>query len=65
MATRKLWPGAPGSEIPAPGPIPELEKREHPEVWINGTRYAWEPGEEDGVPAEALAVWERFLEGDS
>jgi hypothetical protein len=64
MPTRKLWPGAPGSEVEAPGAIPELDKKDHPNVVINGRSYAWEPGHEDGIPEEALAIWRRFLEAN-
>lgn len=64
MPQTKLWAGSPGSKITPPGQIPEREKREHPEVWINGKHYAWEPGHTDGIPDEALEVWQRFLEAD-
>lgn len=65
MPDRKLWPGAPGSKVMLPGPIPEREKREHPEVTINGKRYTWLPGHTEGIPDEALEVWDRFLEADA
>jgi hypothetical protein len=65
MPARKLWPGAPGSGIDPPGAIPERNKKDHPEVWINGKQYAWEPGHEDGIPEEAQAVWRAYLEANS
>lgn len=64
MPTRKLWPGAPGSRIEPPGDIPETDKRDHPEVSINGKTWTWEPGQESGVPPEALAIWRRFTEAN-
>lgn len=61
---RKLWPGAPGSRIEPPGDIPEREKKDYPEVSINGVTYRWTPGDESGVPPEALAVWRACLEAN-
>ena len=64
MPSSKLWPGAPGSHVEPPGPIPVREKHEHPEVWINGKHWSWEPGEESGIPEEALAVWRAYEEAN-
>jgi hypothetical protein len=64
MATHKLWPGAPGSIVEPPGAPAVREKKDHPEVSLNGKRYAWTPGHEDGIPEEALAIWRRFLEAN-
>lgn len=64
MPTRKLWAGAPGSRIDPPGDIPERDKKDHPDVWINGRHYAWEPGQEHTVPAEAVAVWRAYEEAN-
>jgi hypothetical protein len=61
MKTRKLWPGHPGLNVEPPGPIPVTEKRNHPEVWVNGKHYQWAPGDEARVPPEALAVWQAYL----
>lgn len=65
MASRKLWAGAPGAGIDPPWEIPVRDKDDHPEATINGTRYSWEPGREDGVPPEALAVWRAYREANS
>lgn len=63
-STSKLWAGAPGSIVEPPSAPTVRDKRDHPEVVINGQRYAWEPGHEDGIPAEALAVWRAYLEAN-
>lgn len=55
-----------GSTIAAyPGLGPENEKAEHPSVQINGVTYTWTPGETDGIPEEALAIWARYLEANT
>ncbi len=48
-----------------PGAPSEREKFEHPEVWLNGKHYMWQPGQTDGIPEEALAIWARALEANS
>ena len=47
-----------------PGQRAVNEKAQHPHVTINGVTYAWEPGQEEGIPDEALAVWARYLEAN-
>lgn len=47
-----------------PHPV-EREKSEHPHVTINGRVYEWEPGEEAGIPEEALTIWQRALEANA
>lgn len=47
-----------------PGQIPVNEKALHPHVTINGVVYEWTPGQEDGIPDEALTVWQRYLEAN-
>jgi len=65
MPTWKLWPGAPGSKIEPPGPVSEKLTHEHPSVNLNGVTYEWSPGDEDGVPEEAVLIWKRFLEANA
>lgn len=60
----KLWKGAPGSSVVPPSAVPQNEKRDHPEVWLNGVHIKWEPGEEADVPEEALAIWRGYLEAN-
>lgn len=64
MPRRKLWVGAPGSIVEPPSAPPERDVKDHPEVTINGVTYAWEPGQEDTVPPEAVAVWRAYLEAN-
>lgn len=45
--------------------VTEREKGEHPEVWLNGKHYAWKPGETDGIPEEALVIWQRAQEANA
>ncbi len=65
MPQRKLWPGAPGSIVEPPSAPVGTDKDEHPEATINGKHWSWESGQTDGIPEEALAVWQRAREANS
>lgn len=54
-STIAAMPGQPGTD----------EKALHPHVAINGVTYEWEPGQEGGIPEEALTIWRRYLEANT
>ena len=64
MIERKLPFGIRSPRLEGPVVTLEIEKAEHPTATINGVTYTWKPGEEDGVPEEAVAIWQRYLEAN-